>query len=344
MNRDINVIGIDLAKDVFQLHGADKNGKKVFSKRVSRRKLIETMATMQPCLVGIEACGGSHYWARVFKGQGHTVKMMSPQFVKPYVKSNKNDARDAEAIAEAVTRPTMRFVPIKNQSQQDILLLHRIREQTQKQRTAHSNQIRGLLAEYGVVIPKGKKYLQKLPGYLEANKDKLSSIAIDIFHKLFEQLKAYNEQLEQYDKDIKKHATTDPKCVAIQKIEGVGAITASAMVATISDASAFKNGREVSAWLGLVPKQFSSGNRTVLGGISKRGDRYIRKLLIHGARSVVKNCEKKHDRKSEWIKDKKIRRGYNKSSVALANKNARIIWAMLATGECYRTQENLVAA
>jgi transposase len=333
---NIKVLGIDLAKDVFQLHGTDEKGKKIFSKRLSRNKLIEHMSNHTPCLVGIEACGGAHYWARVFSAQGHTVKIMSPQFVKPYVKSNKNDARDAEAIAEAVTRPTMRFVPIKGIEQQDILLLHRVRELAMKQRTAHGNQIRGLLAEYGIVIAKGITRLEKLPEILDANKDKLSNAAIEIFTQLHQQLKIYSNQVQHYDKKIRRHADTDARCIAIQDIEGVGPITASAIVATISDPSVFKNGREVSAWLGLVPKQHSSGNKIILGGITKRGDRYIRKLLVHGARSVVRTCDNKADKRNEWIADKKIRCGYNKASVAVANKNARIIWAVLATGECYR--------
>jgi transposase len=262
--------------------------------------------------------------------------MMAPQFVKPYVKSNKNDARDAEAIAEAVTRPTMRFVPIKGIEQQDILMLHRVRELAMKQRTAHGNQIRGLLAEYGVVIPKGLSYLDALPVILEVHQSKLSLVSKEVFIQLHEQLKIYNEQVNHYDKKINQHAASDPRCIAVQKIEGVGPITASAIVATISDPNVFKNGREVSAWLGLVPKQHSSGNNIILGGITKRGDRYVRKLLVHGARSVVKTCENKTDKRSVWVADKKYRCGYNKATVALANKNARIIWAVLATGECYR--------
>ena len=333
---NIKVLGIDLAKDIFQLHGTDAKGHRVFSKRLSRGKLIEYMANTPPCLIGIEACGGAHYWARTFAAQGHTVKMMAPQFVKPYVKSNKNDARDAEAIAEAVTRPTMRFVPIKGIEQQDILLLHRARELAMKQRTAHSNQIRGLLAEYGVVIAKGLSHLEKMPEILEQHADKVSLVSIETFLQLHEQLKIYSKQVEDYDKKIKKHAASDPRCIAIQAIEGVGPITASAIVATISAPSVFKNGREVSAWLGLVPKQHASGNKIVLGGITKRSDRYIRKLLVHGARSVVKTCENKTDKRSKWVADKKQRCGYNKASVAVANKNARIIWAVLATGECYR--------
>lgn len=333
---NIKVLGIDLAKDVFQLHGTNAKGQKVLSKRLSRNKLIGYMANLSPCLVGIEACGGAHYWARVFTKQGHTVKMMAPQFVKPYVKSNKNDANDAEGINEAVTRPTMRFVPIKGIEQQDILMLHRVRELLMEQRTAHGNQIRGLLAEFGVVVPKGLAHLERLPVILEHNQDKLSVVSTEVFLQLHEQLKNYNEQIADYDKRIKGHAASDPRCIAVQDIEGVGPITASAIVATISDPSVFKNGREVSAWLGLVPKQHSSGNKVILGGISKRGDRYVRKLLVHGARAVVKTCENKTDKRSLWVADKKYRCGYNKATVAVANKNARTIWALLATGECYR--------
>lgn len=333
---NIKVLGIDLAKDVFQLHGTDKKGKAVLRKRLSRKKLIEYMANLTPCLVGIEACGGAHYWARTFASQGHTVKMMAPQFVKPYVKSNKNDPNDAEGINEAVTRPTMRFVPIKGIEQQDILLLHRVRELAMKQRTAHGNQIRGLLAEFGIVVAKGLCYLNKLPEILEQEQNKLTLVSKETFLQLHEQLKIYSDQVEHYDKKIKKHAAGDPRCIAVQEIEGVGPITASAVVATISDPHVFKNGREVSAWLGLVPKQHSSGNKIILGGITKRGDHYIRKLLVHGARAVVKTCENKTDKRSEWVADKKKRCGYNKASVAVANKNARIIWAVLATGECYR--------
>lgn len=333
---NIKVLGIDLAKDVFQLHGTDKQGKRVLKRRLSRKKLIEFMSNLSPCLVGIEACGGAHYWARLFQSYGHTVKMMAPQFVKPYVKSNKNDSNDAEGISEAVVRPSMRFVPIKGIEQQDILLLHRVRELAMKQRTAHGNQIRGLLAEYGIIVAKGLSNLERLPEIIEEHESKLTVVSKGIFLQLHEQLKVYSEQVEHYDKKIKQHAARDPRCIAVQEIEGVGPITASAIVATISDPSVFKNGREVSAWLGLVPKQHSSGNKTILGGITKRGDRYIRKLLVHGARAVVKTCENKIDKRSEWVADKKIRCGYNKASVAVANKNARIAWAILATGECYR--------
>lgn len=215
---NIKVLGIDLAKEVFQLHGTNAQGKKVLSKRLSRNKLIKYMGTLSPCLVGIEACGSAHYWARVFEGQGHTVKIMAPQFVKPYVKSNKNDYRDAEGIAKAVTRPTMRFVPIKKIEQQDILLLHRIRELAMKQRTAQSNQIRGLLAEYGVIIPKGIASLNRLPELLEEESMKLTPVSKELFIQLYEQLKIYIKQVEEYGLQIERHAAHDPRCIAIREM------------------------------------------------------------------------------------------------------------------------------
>lgn len=344
MKQDIKVLGIDLAKEVFQLHGTDERGNQVITKRLSRKKLMEFMVKTRACLVGIEACGGAHYWSRLFEKYGHTVKIMSPQFVKPYVKSNKNDARDAEAIAEAVTRPTMRFVPKKTIEQQDILMLHRAREQSMKQRIAQGNQIRGLLLEYGVIVEKGCRHLKKLPEILESEQDKLSVAGIEIFLRLYEQYKTFETEIEYYERKIQEHAATDSRCISIQEIEGIGPLTASAMVASIGDAHAFGSGREVSAWLGLVPRQNSSGNRTVLGGISKRGNVYLRKLLIHGARSVVNTCGTKTDRRSLWIAERKCRSGHNRAAVALANKNARIIWALLTTGECYRKELPGIAA
>jgi transposase len=230
----------------------------------------------------------------------------------------------------------MKFVPIKRVEQQDILLSHRARELAVKQKTAQANQIRGLLAEYGVVIPKGISHIDNLVQILDDNISKLTTRANEIFLRLYEQFKEYAGWVETYDKEIEQMALKNPLCKEILKIEGVGPLTASAMVATLGDAKLFKNGREVSAWLGLVPKQHSSGNSIRLGGISKRGDRYMRKLLINGGRTVVKNCENKTDGRNLWVANKKQRSGYNKAAVAVANKNARIIWAILATGECYR--------
>lgn len=335
--KNITTLGIDLAKNVFQLHGTDKQGNCVLKKRLARSKLAEFIVKLPACLIGIEACGSAHYWARKFTAMGHTVKIMSPQYVKPYIKSNnKTDEKDAEGIAEAVTRPGMKFVAIKTAAQQDMLLLHRTRELAVKQRTAQSNQIRGLLAEYGIIITKGVSQVKKLPEILENNKDKLSEHAQNIFKQLHGHFKVFDAQVAEYEAQIKNLARETSVCRELMEIEGIGPITASAAVATIGDAKAFKRGREAAAWLGLVPRQRSSGDKEKLLGISKRGDNYLRKLLVHGARSVVKICEKKTDNRSLWIADKKKRCGANKAAVALANKNARIIWAIMATGECYR--------
>lgn len=342
MSNDITVLGIDLAKDVFQLHGTDKNGKTVLKKRLTRSKLIEFVSNLKPCLIGMEACGGSHYWARLFQSFGHMVKLMAPQFVKPYVKSNKNDMNDAEGINEAVTRPSMRFVSIKSESQQETLALHKAREQMKKQRTALANQMRGLLAEFGVVIKKGISKVKKLTEILDSYKDKLSQSIIETIERLLEIFKSIDKEVQYYEKKIESQIITDPICKEILKISGVGVLTCSALTASIGNASDFKNGREVSAWLGLTPKQHSSGNKVRLGGISKRGDKYLRSLLVHGARSELNRCADKIDKKSEWAKKLKDRCGHNKACVALANKNARIIWAIMSTGECYN--EELTAA
>jgi transposase len=341
--KNIKTLGIDLAKNVFQLHGIDAKGKAILRKRLTRQKMIEFIANLTPCTIGIEACTGAHYWARTFKSMGHEVKMMAPQFVKPYVQSNKNDQNDAAGIAEASTRPKMKFVPIKTIEQQDILLVHRARQLAVKQRTAHANQIRGLLAEYGIILAKNIINIQNVPQILEENADKLTPYATRHFEQLYKRFQEFDKEVDEYGKEIERFAKQDTRCQELMKIEGVGSLTASAAVATIGDAKVFKNGREVAAWLGLVPKQHSSGNKIVLGGISKRGDRYMRTLLIHGARSVVNICEKKTDRRSLWLADKKTRAGYNKAAVALANKNARVIWAILATGECYRQPIEITA-
>jgi transposase len=334
--KNIKVLGIDLAKNVFQIHGTDARGKCILRKRLSRTKLMEFIANLPRCTIGIEACGGSHYWARCFKEYGHEVKMMAAHFVKPYVKSNKNDRNDSEAIAEACMRPSMRFVPIKTVEQQDILAIHRARELVIKQRTSQANQIRGLLNEYGVIIAKGIHQLKDLPKILDENKEKLTAIAIELVTELYSQFKSYEAQVKKYTQWLERLSKNEPLCQEIQKIPGVGPLIASGIVATIGDAKAFKNGREVSAWLGLTPKHSASGEKMVLGSITKRGDGYMRKLLIQGARTVVQRCEGKKDKLSAWVADKKRRSGFNKAAVALANKNARRIWAILATGECYR--------
>ena len=334
--KHIKTIGIDLAKNIFQLHGADEKGKKVYTKRVTRKKLLETLVNIPACLIAMEACGGAHYWAREIKKQGHEVKIIAPQFVKPYIKSGKNDYNDAEGIAEAVTRPTMKFVPIKSIEQQDLQALHRARELVMQQRIAVSNQLRGLLMEYGITLPQGVCHIKQVPTLLETHAEQLTAMAIELFNRLYEQIKGFFKEEAYYDKKLQGIVSTDERCQGLMKIEGVGILTATAMVASVGDGKEFKQGREMSAWLGLVPKQHSSGDKIRLGGIGKKGNRYLRTLLIHGARSVVNNCHKKFDKRSQWILKKKEQGGTNKAAVALANKNARIMWAMLTRNEAYR--------
>jgi len=276
----ITIMGIDLAKNVFQLHGVNRHGKTVLTKRVKRVKFVQTVADIPPCLIGMEACAGSHYWARKFIKLGHTVKLMAPQFVKPYVKSNKNDAADAEAICEAVSRPQMRFVSVKVIEQQDIQAIHRIRERRVKIRTALLNQIRGLLAEYGLVIPlKRNAVSQALPQILEDTDNGLTALTREFVVDLYEELQVLNRAVEAYDAKIVRLFKANPLCQRLAKVEGVGPVTATALVAA-GDAKAFQNGRQMAAWLGLVPQQHSSGGKQMLLGISKRGDTYLRTLMI----------------------------------------------------------------
>lgn len=336
MTKEISVLGIDLAKTIFQLDGANSHGKRVLKKRLNREKFITYMANLPPCIVGFEACGSSHYWARKFQSYGHEVRMIAPQFVKPFVMSNKNDANDARAISEAIVRPEMRFVPIKTITQQESLLAHKARKLAVKSRSSLANQLRGLLLEFGITINEGIKNIQILPEILENKENKLGERGVLIFTQLYEDFKEADKRVAFYSGLIEQDVKNSPQCEAIMKIEGIGPLTASAMVAAIGNGSVFKNGREVAAWLGLVPRQHSSGHKTRLGGISKRGDVYLRTLLIHGARAVIRHSGNKTDKKSLWINALKERSSFNKAAVALANKNARTIWAILSTGECYR--------
>ena len=327
---NITTLGIDLAKDVFQLHATDDRGKTLLTKRVKRHKLASEIAQLPICRIGMEACGGAHYWARRFQAMGHDVKLMSPQFVKPYVKSNKNDANDAEACCEAVTRPSMRFVPIKQVAQQDMQALHRVRSRLVSQRTRLTNQMRGLLAEYGIVIAQGiASVTRKIPEILEDADNELSTDGRTLFSELYEELKLLQVRIQGYEDRIKLIAKTDERCQRLQTIPGIGPITATAFLATVGDINVFTRGRQLSAYLGLVPKQSSSGNKIRLLGISKRGDRYLRCLLVHGARSAVKVADRKSDPYSSWIQRLIERCGIHKAIVAVANKNARIAWALL---------------
>lgn len=334
---NITTLGIDLAKNIFQLHGVNIEGKVMLKKKISRLALAEFIAQLPKCLIGMEACASSHYWARKFQSFGHTVKLISPQFVKPYVKSNKNDEKDAEAICEAVTRPNMRFVQIKQPDQQDMQCLHRIRSQSIKNRTALANQIRGLLSEYGIVFSKQISNInKKLPDIIADETSIISNYARNLFAELYEDFIMLNQRIKRYDQKISALSKANANCQLIEKIPGVGILSATAIVAAISDPGLFKNGRELSAWLGLVPRQSSSGGKQHLLGISKRGDPYIRSLLVHGARTVIYKTKNLENPTYKWVMDLKNRKGINKAVVALANKNARTIWALLAKQQEYK--------
>jgi transposase len=334
--QDITTIGVDLAKNVIQVHGVDQRGKAVLKKQLPRRRFVEFFANLAPCLVGMEACGSAHHWARQLEKLGHQVRLMAPQFVKPYVKTNKNDAADAEAICEAVSRPNMRFVPIKNGEQQAVLALHRARAGFVKARTAQANQIRGLLGEYGIIIPQGIGHLTKrLPAILEDGENELPGVFRRLLARLGEHLKELDRQVGELEAQIQDWHREDAASRKLAQIPGIGPLTASALVATIGDARSFQNARQLAAWLGLVPRQHSSGGKTLLLGISKRGDAYLRTLLIHGARSVVRVAERKADIPT-WLTQLIGRRHKNVAAVALANKNARIVWALLAHDRDYQ--------
>ncbi|MHA6824569.1 IS110 family RNA-guided transposase [Ralstonia pseudosolanacearum] len=333
----ITTVGIDLAKNVFQVHGVNEHGKTALKRQLKRDQLVAFFANLPACLIGMEACGGAHHWARKLQALGHTVKLMAPQFVKPYVKTNKNDAADAEAICEAVARPNMRFVPLKNVEQQAVLALHRVRQGFVGARTAQANQIRGLLAEFGLVVPQGLTHVfGRVHELIEDASNELPGSFRLLIARLLDQLKELDAQVGELEAQIKASHRNSEASRKLEKIPGIGPITASALVATIGDAKNFKNGRQLAAWMGLVPAQSSSGGKTTLLGISKRGDTYLRTLLIHGARSAVSAFQTKPDQSTNpWLQKLLGRRNLNVAAVALANKNARIVWALLACDREY---------
>jgi transposase len=340
----ITTVGLDLAKNVIQVHGVNESGKASLKKTLKRDQVLPFFANLTPCLVGMEACGSAHYWARKLQSLGHAVKLMAPQFVKPYVKTNKNDAADAEAICEAVTRPNMRFVPIKNGEQQALLSLHRARQSFVKARTAQANQIRGLLSEYGIVIPQGmSNIVHRLPGILDDGDSDLPGLFRQLLQRLGEHLKHLDRQVGEIEVQIQAWHRQNEASRKLEKIPGIGPITASALVASIGDARSFTDGRQLAAWLGLVPRQHSSGGKHTLLGISKRGDSYLRTLLIHGARSVLRVAERKAGYAGSWLAKVMDRRHPNVAAVALANKNARIIWALLSQDREYQADFRLAA-
>lgn len=340
----ITTVGIDLAKNVFQVHGMNERGKAVLRKRLRRDQVAVFFANLPPCLVGMEACGGAHHWARKLQAMGHTVKLMAPQFIKPYVKSNKNDAADAEAICEAVSRPTMRFVPIKNVEQQSVLALHRVRQGFVKARTAQANQIRGLLGEYGLVVPQGIGYIaSRVPELIEDARIELPGTFRLLIARLLDHLKELQRQVEEIEVQIKAWHRTSEASQRLEKVPGIGPLTATALAAAVGDAKNFDNGRQLAAWLGLVPRQHSSGGKPTLLGMSKRGDAYLRTLLIHGARSVIYRAGQRADAES-WLVKLVARRNVNVAAVALANKTARIVWALLAREREFRSDYSAVRA
>jgi transposase len=326
----LTTIGIDLAKNVFQVHGVDEKGKAVLKKQLKRAQMLPFFANLTACRIGMEACGSAHYWARKLQGLGHTVRLIAPQYVKPFVKRNKNDAADAEAICEAMLRPNMPTVPIKTVEQQAILSVHRARQGFVKARTAQANQIRGLLAEYGIVIAKGIGHIAKrVPQILEDGENDLPGSLRALIQRLADHLKELDRQVGELEVQIELWHRDNPASKKLAKIPGIGPITASATVASVGDARNFNNGRQLAAWLGIVPRQHSSGGKATLLGISKRGDSYLRTLLIHGARAVIRIAERKPDA-DPWLKGLLARRHKNVAAVALANKNVRTIWALLA--------------
>ena len=332
----VTTIGVDLAKNIFQVHGVDERGNSVVAKQLRRKRMLSYFAQLEPCLIGMEACSGAHYWGRVLQALGHEVKLMAPQFVKPYVKANKTDAADAEAICEAVRRPNMRFVPIKNVDQQAVLSLHRARSGFVKARTALANQIRGLLTEYGVVLAPGIRHVrQGVPAIVEDGELDLPPMFRDLLCQLHVYLRQLDEQVEAIEKPLKVWHRDNDDSQRIAQIPGIGWLTATALVASIGDAKSFANGRQLAAWLGLVPRQHSSGGKPRLLGISKRGDAYLRTLMIHGARAAVRVVDRDRSPTGQWIRDVSKRRPKNVVVVARANKHARIVWALLAHGRDY---------
>lgn len=333
----IVAVGIDLAKNVFAVHGVDDNGKYALVKpKVARADLLALIAQLPPCLIGMEACSGAHHWARQFRQYGHTVRLMAPKFVAPYRmsgKRGKNDAADAAAICEAVTRPNMRFVPVKEEHQQIVLCLHRTRQGFVEERAALYNRLRGLIAEFGIVLPQRiaclrrtiGEHLEDLPGY-----------ANQCVGDLLAHADRLDERISEYDRAIAQAAKGDARSRRLMQLPGIGPTTASALLASIGGGHDFANGRQVAAWVGLTPGQYSSGGKERLGRITKAGDRYLRSLLVMGARAILSGLGDKQDRFSRWARSLVERRGYWRAVVAIAAKNARLAWAVLKHGEAFR--------
>lgn len=336
---NIITIGIDLAKHIFAVHGINETGQAILIKpRVPRDQLAALIAQLPPCLIGMEACTGAHHWARQFRQHGHTVRLMAPKFVAPYRMSGrhgKNDANDAAAICEAVTRPHMRFVPIKEEQQQSVLCLHRIRQGFVEERTATYNRLRGLIAEFGIVLPQKVERLRREIG---VHLDLLPTLIKHSVTDLLNHADTLNHRIDEYDHAIQSTAKQDARSRHLMQLPGIGPMTASALVASIGSGHDFINGRQLAAWVGLVPGQYSSGGKMRLGRITKAGDAYLRSLLVLGARSILAGLGNKQDGFSRWVRHLHERRGYWKTVIAIAAKNARLAWAVLHYGEDFKQQ------
>src|SRR5680860_494453 len=335
---DITTIGLDTAKSVFQVHGVNAEGETVVRRQLKRRQVLAYFRKLQPCLIGIEACSSSHHWSRELQALGHTVRLMPPKYVKAYVKSQKNDAADAEAICEAVTRPNMRFVPTKTEEQQSILMLHRTRQLFVRQRTALINAIRAHLAEFGIVAGIGRNGVEKLLDLITRGEDeRIPPAAHACLMALAAQLAMVKRQILEADRRVLAWHRTSKTSKRLEAIPGVGPLIATALVASIPDPNVFRSGRDLSAWIGLVPKQSSTGGKERLGSISKAGNRYLRSLLVVGALSVIRRDKQLGYTRHPWLVRLMERRSVKIAAIALANKIARIAWAMMARNESYRT-------
>jgi len=333
----VTTIGLDIAKNVFQVHGVDARGRVVLRKRLSRAKVRTFFANLPPSVIGLEACAGAHYWGRELRALGHDVRLMPPQYVRAYVKTNKHDAADAEACCEAVQRPGMRFVAIKSKNQQATAMLHRVRDQLMRQRTATSNALRGHLAEFGIVAAQRRAGVRELLAVLgDLEDERVPPLAREVLQPLANQLRDLEGRIAELDRRLVALTRSDPVCRALAEVPGVGPVIATAFVATVPDATQFRSGRHLAAWLGLVPAQHSTGGKPRPLGLSKRGDAYLRRQLMHGARALVRTARGHPGRLGAWIDGLLARRPFNVVVAAVANKLARIVWAMLSRGEAYR--------
>ncbi len=331
----LHLLGIDIGKHSFHLHGQDKQGRQVLRKKVTRTQLLCTVAQLPACTVVMESCAGAHWLGRQIAHLGNQVKLIAPQYVKPFVKGNKNDFIDAEAICEAASRPSMRFVSLKTPEQQTLAALHRIRDALLSHRTATINQIHAFLLEFGIALPIGMRSIQRLPTLLDEHRSALPVGMTTLLTRLYEQIQRLNREIHDLETDLAQQVKEADAGQRLLSIPGIGPITASALLAETGDASQYRHGRDFAASLGLVPRQYSTGGRSTLLGISKRGNKHIRRLLVLGARSIIMRIDKRDDALGPWVRELLLRRHSNVVACALANKLARIAWAILAKGGCY---------